>query len=449
MEVSESDSAQMQSPLPDELKLSELVPIETLERLRGLFSEVTDVPMVITDGGGTALTAVEQPIRYCGSLVKCPEITLCLRRKRWDIPEPEVEQKLRREHQLGEPVQHRCRGGFHDTAIPILVEGQTIGYAVFARSLSEPPDIDKFRRLAQEAGMPPEVGQDIAEAAVVMPREKIDKVAQFIQVIAQLVASAAYDSLRAEQIIQLQELRDALIHMIVHDLRTPLVNVIGGLQLVVDRDYDQEMTEKFVPIAAAGAADLLEMVNTLLDINKMEQGKLELNLEEVNFDELVQEAAQQVSESIRQYEHELAFDLDSQCPPIQADAAMLARVLVNLLGNAIKFTPQGGHIRLASHCCENALEFSVTDDGYGIPSEDQAHIFDKFGQAKTRQEGHMYSSGLGLTFCKMAVEAHGGQISLTSQVDRGSTFTVVIPVRHPENDDHSNLSTSACGAGDD
>ncbi len=104
------------------------------------------------------------------------------------------------------------------------------------------------------------------------------------------------------------------------------------------------------------------------------------------------------------------------------------------LGNAIKFTPGGGHIRLHSHCAGDALQFSVSDDGPGIPQEEQNRIFAKFGQAKTCSEGHKYSTGLGLAFCKMVVEAHGGRIWVDSELGKGATFSVSLPVTAARDD---------------
>ncbi len=412
-----------------QLKLAELVPVATLERLRALFESVTGVPVVFTDSEGVPLTDIEDPLKYCGGLVCGDYGTLCLRRRKWDVPEPAVEAALREEREGDKPIQHHCRGGFRDTAAPIVVADEAVGYAVFARSLPAEPNLDKFRRLAVEGGMPPEVGEQVAHAALVMPRERIAEVAEFLHIIAGLVARAAYDSILAQRILELEELRDSLIYMIVHDLRTPLTSIIGGLQLVVDADYEQRLTEEFVLAGLVSAKRLLELVNTLLDINKMEKGELELDLDEVDFNQLAEEAGKQLGGLVIEHNHDLKLDLDRRCPSIWADAEKLRRVIVNLLGNAIQFTPGGGHIRLQSHCTGDMLQFSVSDDGPGIPDQEQDRIFEKFGQAETRREGHKYSTGLGLTFCKMVAEAHGGRIWVDSELGKGSTFSVSIPAR--------------------
>jgi len=410
-----------------QLKLAELVPVATLGRLRMLFKSVTGVPVVFTDGEGVPLTDIEEPLKYCGGLVCGDYGTLCLRRRKWDVPEPAVEAALREEREGDKPIQHHCRGGFRDAAAPIVVADETVGYAVFARSLPAEPDLEKFRQLAVEGGMSPEVGEQVAHAALVMPRERIAEVAEFLHIIAGLIARAAYDSIQAQKILELQELRDSLIHMIVHDLRTPLTSIMGGLQTVVDTEYESEITQEFVPTALSSADALLEMVNTLLDINKMESGEMKLGLAPVEFAAVAQAALEQVKGLAREHNHELVSELDPTCPAIRADEDKLRRVAINLLGNAIKFTPGGGHIRLTSRCTQEGIIFSVSDDGPGIPEEDRARIFEKFGQVQSRQEGHKYSTGLGLTFCKMVAEAHGGRIWVDSELGKGSTFSVLLP----------------------
>lgn len=406
----------------------QLVPLETLERLRKLFETVTGVPLVFTDENGKPVTEVEEPLRFCGSLLSADTPgTLCLRRKKWDEPEPDVEQVQRAEGQSGRVHQHRCRGGFRDTAAPILVEGEIIGYAIFARSLPEQPDMERFRALAVEGGMPAEVGESVARHALVMSRERIAAVGEFLHVITGLVASAAYETIRARQVLELEKLRDDLIQMIVHDLRTPLTSIIGGLQTVVDTEYDPEITQEFVPMAISGANTLLEMVNTLLDINKMEAGQMTLDLSEVLFSDLAAKALEQVAGLVLEHEDHLETALALHCPPIRADGEKLRRVVINLIGNAVKFTPDGGTITVGSKCDDSGLTFWVQDTGPGIPPEYRERIFEKFGQIDGEGRRRKNSTGLGLTFCKLVAEAHGGRIWVESEEGHGSTFHVFIP----------------------
>jgi signal transduction histidine kinase len=110
---------------------------------------------------------------------------------------------------------------------------------------------------------------------------------------------------------------------------------------------------------------------------------------------------------------------------------LVNRVLYNLVGNALKFTPNDGWVRCGISFNSETICFSIADNGYGIPAEHRHKVFEKYGQAGTRSDQRKYSTGLGLAFCKMAVEAHGGRIGLESEVDKGSTFWFSLPVKGP------------------
>jgi len=165
----------------------------------------------------------------------------------------------------------------------------------------------------------------------------------------------------------------------------------------------------------------------------MENGELELDLRAVRFEEIAAKALDQVKGLALEHGHDLVNEVPPDGLTVQADEDLLRRVVVNLLGNAIKFTPDGGRITLSAKVDTQGLTFSVVDNGPGIPPEDQARIFDKFGQAAAHRDRRKYSTGLGLAFCKMVVEAHGGRIWVESEVGKGSAFHVFIPVRPPGN----------------
>ena len=123
-----------------------------------------------------------------------------------------------------------------------------------------------------------------------------------------------------------------------------------------------------------------------------------------------------------------AMDVSGELPPVRADYSALIRVIGNLIDNAVKFTPAGGHVVLSAHRVANGVRFSVADTGYGIPPEQHERIFEKFAQAGIRAEGQRGGVGLGLTFCKLAVEAHNGRIWVESDRGMGATFHFVLPI---------------------
>jgi two-component system, sensor histidine kinase and response regulator len=226
---------------------------------------------------------------------------------------------------------------------------------------------------------------------------------------------------------ELEKLRDDLTNMIVHDLRTPLTSVIVGVEMLEKYGGLNETQREMMTIAAGGGKTLLGMINDLLDVEKMESGSMQLEVATLSAAELVAGALRQVASLAESDQTALVSQIAADLPPFQGDEDKLCRTLVNLLGNAIKFTPAGGTVTIAAqHDDAAGILFSVRDTGNGIPSEAFERIFEKFGQVDPH---HKMSTGLGLTFCKLAVESHGGRIKVESAPGEGSTFSFTIPLR--------------------
>ncbi len=229
-----------------------------------------------------------------------------------------------------------------------------------------------------------------------------------------------------QRLRELQELRDALTHMIVHDLRTPLTNIVTGLQTVELADYDPELAREFVPEAIRAGEDLGDMISNLLDISKMEAGELQPQAERVALQEVADRAVRRVQRLADEAGLELVVELPEDLQ-VCVDPDLVVRVLVNLLGNAIKFTPAGGRVTLSAQRDGEMVLVQVADTGEGIPAEALPTIFDKFAQVRREGKPRRRGTGLGLTFVKLAVEAHGGKVWVESTVGVGSTFYFTLP----------------------
>lgn len=246
-----------------------------------------------------------------------------------------------------------------------------------------------------------------------------------------LYTKRLYDQLadNYQRLCELEALRDDLTHMIVHDLRTPLSSVIAGMQTVEMSGELNERQQQCLRLALAGGQTLLGMINDLLDISKMEEGSLRLEYQDVAATELVERALGEIEALAQGKSLALVRDFPPRSPVVCGDDEKLRRTLVNLLGNAVRFTPRGGTITASvrADAGGQATVFMVRDTGEGIPREAFERIFEKFGQVETRRARQGLSTGLGLTFCKMVVEAHGGRIWVESEVGRGSTFSFAMP----------------------
>lgn len=229
----------------------------------------------------------------------------------------------------------------------------------------------------------------------------------------------------SEQLRSLDKMKNDLTNMIVHDLRTPLTSLIAGLQSIQVSEDDQEI----LGISLSGGNRLLGMINDLLDISKMEEGLMSLDRTNFVLADLVNEALLQVAWLAEDKGLRVEAKLDPSITTINADVDKLRRVIVNLLGNAVKFTPASGSVTVSANLGpdQRQIVIGVQDTGEGIPEESFEHIFEKFAQVTTRKAGKSMSTGLGLTFCKLVVEAHEGRIWVESELGVGSKFLFTLP----------------------
>jgi len=230
--------------------------------------------------------------------------------------------------------------------------------------------------------------------------------------------------------IELAQLREDMMHMLVHDLRSPLTVLKGSLAMMKVALEQEKLDEVRLleQMARRGSERMLNMVNELLDISKLESGELPLHLQAVEPESLLREVATRLSPLAEETHIALDLKIAQGLPDLYVDRKFMDRVLHNLVDNAIKFTPDQGAVRLwAKADPENAnmLLLGVTDTGPGVPPEEQTRLFEKF--QLTSVAGRRVGTGLGLPFCKLTVEAHGGQIWIESQVGQGSTFIMRLP----------------------
>ncbi len=218
-----------------------------------------------------------------------------------------------------------------------------------------------------------------------------------------------------------------------HELRTPLNSIIGFSQILADRLTSRlEPREvKFLHNIHTAGQHLLGIVNDILDISKVEAGRMELVREAVTPVEVVESVATLITGMARRRAIRVETVVQGPLAPLWADPVKLKQILYNLLSNAIKFSPEGSTVRLVARELREgghgAVEFSVRDEGIGIEPADQARIFEAFQQADGGEGRQFEGTGLGLTLVKTFAELHGGRVGLESAPGRGSRFTIVIP----------------------
>lgn len=234
-----------------------------------------------------------------------------------------------------------------------------------------------------------------------------------------------YDRIRS-----LEETRKNLSRLIFHDLRNPLNAIKAFLEEVDERNPGLDAdSQKYLRRAHAASRNLIDMTNSLLDLNRMEEGVMTLSIEPVNLLDLCRSA---VTNATLQVEgRTITVDSGAGSPVAEVDRSLILRVIQNILGNALKFTDrERGVIRMRVEGDAAAVTVSIEDNGPGIPPEYHKRVFDRFFQVEGTQVPGVHSTGLGLSFCKLGVEIHGGGIAVESAPGRGSTFRFWVPTVH-------------------
>ena len=216
-----------------------------------------------------------------------------------------------------------------------------------------------------------------------------------------------------------------------HELRTPLNAIIGFSEALIDRmfgDLNEKQLEYQKDIHESGK-HLLSLINDILDLSKIEAGRMELELSTFDLPTAVSNAVTLIRERAQRHGISLGVEVDPRLGEFQADERKVKQVLLNLLSNAVKFTPDGGRVEVSAKLDTDKVEIAVKDTGVGIAPEDQASLFEEFKQFGKDSSRKAEGTGLGLALTKRLVELHGGQIAVESRVGQGSTFRVALPLR--------------------
>jgi signal transduction histidine kinase len=242
---------------------------------------------------------------------------------------------------------------------------------------------------------------------------------------------ALEESLRKQK--ELEKVRDDLMKMIVHDLKSPLTSVIGAMEMLIDGDFGPltENQRQALGDTEKRAQDLLGLIEDLLEVARLEESRLALHLARLSPSTLLNEVAREWEIRVQQERARLTLEVGGDARPVDADQALIKRVFSNLIQNALTHSARAVTVTLGARTDSGGTLFTVADDGVGIPQEYHDIIFRKFEQVKTPHIPRVRSSGLGLAFCKLVVEAHGGRIWVKSGAERqGSAFHFWLP-EHP------------------
>ena len=223
-----------------------------------------------------------------------------------------------------------------------------------------------------------------------------------------------------------------------HELRTPLNAIIGFSDVLAQRMFGEINPKQgeYVEDIRSSGQHLLSLINDILDLSKVEAGRMELELSRFSLPEALQSVVMMVRERAAGHHIALTTRIDAKVDRVEADERKIKQVVLNLLTNAVKFTPAGGRVELSATRDRDSVVVAIRDSGVGIAPADQARVFEEFAQARSGATLEQEGTGLGLTLSRKFVELHGGKIWVESEVGKGSTFRFTLPHRPSPLDDN-------------
>jgi signal transduction histidine kinase len=235
-----------------------------------------------------------------------------------------------------------------------------------------------------------------------------------------------------EELKETMEMKSQFISTVSHELRTPLTAIREAVIVVQDEIAGKLSKDQkhFLDIAKRNIDRLARLIDDVLDFQKLSAGKMKFNLQENNMAAVAEEAYATMQPHAAKNKVDLALELEPQLPAVVCDSDRIMQVLTNLISNAIKFTPEGGRVLLSAQRREEMLAIKVSDTGYGIPKEDLPKLFNRFFRVH-RPGKEIKGTGLGLAIVSKIVTGHGGRIEVESELDKGTTFTVLLPLTGP------------------
>ena len=245
------------------------------------------------------------------------------------------------------------------------------------------------------------------------------------RLLAEIEEARATLAIRNAQLEELEALKETLSQTLVHDLKNPLAAVLGNLELMERRV--EEPVLNLVRRSKAAAWRMHQMILNLLDVATLEEGKFLLHPETVDAAGLARKACQEMEGAAAPRGVTIAVDAGADRNEVRGDPAILRRVLDNLLGNALEHSPPGGKILVNVVSCDEGVEITVADDGPGVPEAFRERIFEKYQRLESRKTVPGANRGLGLTFCRLAIEAHGGTIWVDEAPGGGARFRALLP----------------------
>ena len=412
----------------DELKLTDLVDVEVLQRIQDAFSNMTGMAGLTMDVNGVPVTKGTNFCTFCekynrGSEKGAPLCRQCSKHG--------AEEALRE----GKSTAYTCHSGLLDFAAPIVADGKLVGCFSGGQVLTEEIDKEACYAHAIELGLDPEEYYAAAKKVKILPRETIDKAATFLYSLAEILSNMAYSKYLAykakEEIQRSLNMKSDFLANMSHEIRTPMNGVIGMAEMALREELTPAARNYIQQIKTSGQT-LLTIINDVLDFSKIESGKMDIIIDEYETMSLIYDVISIIMTRLKDKNVELIIDVVPDLPEkLYGDIARNKQILINLANNAAKFT-QRGHVavhvdyeRLTDDTIE--LQIAVEDTGIGIKENELQLLFQSFQQLDSKRNRNIEGTGLGLAISKRLLSLMDGSICVKSTYNKGSMFSFSLP----------------------
>ncbi|MBQ7447402.1 MAG: PocR ligand-binding domain-containing protein [Eubacterium sp.] len=412
----------------NDLYLTDLMPVDVLQRIQDAFSNMAGMAALTTDAKGKAVTQGSNFTEYCTELIR-KSTTGCRRCEECDRTGALATLKT------GHSATYRCHAGLIDFSAPITIQGKMIGSFIGGQVLPKAPEEDKVRVIAAELGIDPDTLWEAAKKVPVRDPEEIEMQANFLYVLAGVLSEMAYGRYMAvkagEEIERAAHMKSDFLANMIHEIRTPMNAVIGLAEMALRENLPPLAKEYINQIKNSGRA-LLNIINDILDFSKIEAGKMDIMPVEYETLSIINDVANMMQVKLKDKDVELLLDINPNFPAyVEGDNLRIKQVLTNIVNNAIKFT-NSGYVKIRmdfSNIDEEhiKLRFFVEDTGIGIKEEDIGKLFQSFNQVDSKRNRNVEGTGLGLAISKQLLTLMGGNISVQSVYGEGSMFYFYLP----------------------
>lgn len=412
----------------NELQLTDLVDVEVLQRMQDAFSNMTGIAALTTDANGVPVTKGSNFCEFCSKYNRGIELG-AVRCKQ--CGKSGAEEALYN----GKATVYTCHSGLLDFAAPIVADGHMVGCFVGGQVLTEEPQKEEFYKTAEGLGVDPEEYYAAAKRVKVLPRETIDRAAEFLYSIADILSNMAYSRYLAykakEEIQRSSNMKSDFLANMSHEIRTPMNGVIGMAEMALREELTPAARDYIQQIKTSGQT-LLTIINDVLDFSKIESGKMDIIIDEYETMSLIYDVIGIIMTKLKDKNVELIIDVVPDLPEkLYGDIARNKQILINLANNAAKFTNRGyvairvGYEKIADDTIE--LQVAVEDTGIGIKEAELKLLFQSFQQLDSKRNRNIEGTGLGLAISKRLLNLMSGSIRVESTYNKGSTFSYSLP----------------------